>query len=191
MNDVMIDLETMGCPPRAVIAAVGAVYFDRMTGAIGGRFYRAVSLASGAGFGLEFDGDTITWWLGQSDEARKAVSEGGASLPEMLRAFASFLGPPSTRETLRFWGNGPTFDLTILRSAHVAAGYPEPWHHRQERCVRTIVGLDRDAFGGGDDDPTARYEGATDTHHALHDALAQALYVSAMYQRLATRPVAS
>lgn len=183
MNDVMIDLETMGRPPRAVIASIGAVYFDPLVpGKLGARFYRTVDMGSCAYVGLEFDGDTVAWWLGQSDEARAALTS-----PEPIRVgdalvqFNRFLGPPSSRDDLRLWSNGPTFDLSILRSAFAVHAFDDPWHYRQERCVRTVVGMYEDAFAGGDD-PKARYEGASDAHDALGDAITQAKYVSTMYE---------
>lgn len=37
MDNVMLDLETMGNGPEAAIVAIGAVEFDLKSGAIGGR----------------------------------------------------------------------------------------------------------------------------------------------------------
>lgn len=185
MNDIMIDLETMGRPPRPVITAIGAVYFDRLVpGVLGGSFYRVVDMDSCISAGLKFDAHTIAWWLRQDGEARAAILEEprvhlGAALQDLWK----FFGPPTTRDTLRLWGNSPTFDLMNLRSAFKVVGYDEPWHYRQERCVRTVVGMYADAFTDCDD-PKARYEGAADAHYALGDAITQAKYVATMYEAL-------
>lgn len=187
MNDIMIDLETIGRPPRAVIASIGVVYFDRLVpGKLGGSFYRVVDMDSCAELGLEFGADTVVWWLQQDDAARAAILGNPVHLASALLDLSKFLGPPTTRDTLRFWGNGPTFDLTILRSAFKVVGYSDPWHYRQERCVRTVVGAYLDAWPGTQDDegPKARYEGAADAHNALGDAITQAKYVSTMYEAL-------
>ncbi len=187
MNHVMIDLETMGLPPRAVIASVGACYFDPMEGTIGARFYQVVDLESCAALGLEVTGSTVAWWLQQSDEARAAllgtVDNSPSSLGFIMAEFAKFLGPPSARSELQVWGNGPTFDLTILREAwKVTQGDQAPWSYRRERCVRTVVALYEDAFG--DVTPKTQAEKGGPFHHALDDALAQARYVSEMHGRL-------
>ena len=182
MNDIMIDLETMGRPPRAVIASIGAVYFDRLVpGKLGGSFYRVVDMDSCADLDLEFDAGTVVWWMNQNAEARSSIFREQVHLGAALSDLWKFFGPPSSRDTLRLWGNGPTFDLTNLRSAFKVVGYDDPWHYRQERCVRTVVGMYEDAFRDGDD-PKARYEGAADAHNALADAIVQAKYVSEMYE---------
>jgi hypothetical protein len=46
MNNLMLDLETMGNKPNAPIVAIGAVFFDPATGELGPQFYTAVNLAS-------------------------------------------------------------------------------------------------------------------------------------------------
>jgi len=46
MNEVMLDLETMGQGPDAAIVAIGAVAFDPVTHWLGDPFYRLVDLES-------------------------------------------------------------------------------------------------------------------------------------------------
>ncbi|MBJ5080118.1 3'-5' exoribonuclease, partial [Salmonella enterica subsp. enterica serovar Corvallis] len=46
MNNLMIDLETMGKKPNAPVVSIGAVFFDPQSGEIGPEFYTAVSLES-------------------------------------------------------------------------------------------------------------------------------------------------
>ena len=73
MNDLMIDLESMGKKPNAPIVSIGAVFFNPLTGELGQEFYMAVSLESAMDQGAVPDGDTILWWLKQSSEARSAI----------------------------------------------------------------------------------------------------------------------
>ena len=69
MNNLMIDLETMGKNKDAPIVSIGAVFFTPETGDIGQEFYAVVSLESAMEQGATPDGDTILWWLKQSPEA--------------------------------------------------------------------------------------------------------------------------
>ncbi len=51
MNNLMIDLETMGKNKDAPIVSIGAVFFTPETGDIGQEFYTVVSLESAMGQG--------------------------------------------------------------------------------------------------------------------------------------------
>ncbi len=77
-----------------------------------------------------------------------------------------------------------TYDVSSLRDAFDAFGLKVPWHHRQERDVRTLVGLWRDLHDGGETQPEQRHRHAADKHHALQDALHQVEYCCQMYQTL-------
>lgn len=185
MKDVMIDLETMGLSPRGAIVAIGALSFDLTTGKRGSTFYQVVDLASSA-VGMEIDPDTVIWWLAQSEAARFELIDGEKStLFEALDRFKVWFP-----ERARVWGNGATFDVVILRSAFDALAVEVPWHYRAERDVRTLVGLWRDLRGGGEDDPTLRFEDdyGDCTHHALADAERQARYCCQLYQDLRDGP---
>ncbi len=46
MNNLMIDLESMGKKPNAPIVSIGAVFFDPQSGELGQEFYTAVNLES-------------------------------------------------------------------------------------------------------------------------------------------------
>lgn len=69
VNNLMIDLESMGKKPNAPIVSIGAVFFDPQSGELGQEFYTAVNLESAMEQGAVPDGDTILWWLRQSSEA--------------------------------------------------------------------------------------------------------------------------
>lgn len=74
MNNLMIDLETMGKNPNAPIVSIGGVFFAPEKGELGPEFCIAISLESAMEQGAAPDGDTILWWLRQSPEARAAIS---------------------------------------------------------------------------------------------------------------------
>jgi len=180
----MVDLETMGRPPRGAIASIGAVEFDLVTGRVGSKLHRVVDLVSSAALGMELHPATIEWWL--AIESRKAkvaiIGPRRLGIRDALDEFSEWFP-----EGARIWGNGVGFDVVILRSAYELAGAKPPWHYRAERDVRTLVGLARD-LSGGEEDPSARFGGASDHHHALRDAEAQVAYCCELYREIVGAP---
>jgi hypothetical protein len=137
---VMVDLETMGGDSGAAIVAIGAVEFNMHTGETGEEFYTNVDLGTCLKAGLKVNGDTIMWWLKQSDEARKSLEPNRVSLQVALIAFATFIYKCGS-DKCEVWGNGARFDLGILSDAYIAIDSCIPWDFRKERDVRTIVSL--------------------------------------------------
>ncbi|WP_447869991.1 3'-5' exonuclease [Serratia fonticola] len=182
MNDLMIDLETMSNKPNAPIVAIGAVFFDLATGKLGQQFYTAVNLASDMARGAVPSGDTITWWLTQSSEARAAItSDQAIPIGEALLNLSTYVAANCEQpKRLTVWGNGASFDNVILRSAYERCGLPPCWNWFNDLDVRTIVMLGRQI----DFDPKRDMPFDGDRHNALADAIHQAQYVSAIYQRL-------
>lgn len=182
MNNLMIDLETMGKKPNAPIISIGGVFFDPKKGELGPEFCRAISLESAMEQGAVPDGDTILWWLRQSPEARAAICVANAmSISKALLKFNEFITCNADNlKYLKVWGNGATFDNVILRSAFERASLPCRWHFSNDHDVRTIVTLGRAV--GFDPKRDMPFEG--DMHNALDDARHQAKYVSAIWQKL-------
>ncbi|WP_105281955.1 exonuclease [Escherichia sp. MOD1-EC6162] len=177
---LMIDLETMGKKSNAPIVVIGAVFFDPQTGEIGPTFYIVISLVDAMDTGAVPDGSTIEWWLAQSSEARSAILVDQVKLVDALIQFREFINEYSNEKFVQVWGNGATFDNTILRTSYERLNIPCPWRYYNDRDVRTIVEL------GKTIDFDARtvipFEGVR--HHALDDARHQAKYVSAIWQKL-------
>uniref|UniRef100_A0A6M3J379 3'-5' exoribonuclease Rv2179c-like domain-containing protein n=1 Tax=viral metagenome TaxID=1070528 RepID=A0A6M3J379_9ZZZZ len=177
MQHVMLDLETMGSSSNAAITAIGACFFDLKTGEIGKTYERIVHLRHSARYG-KIDADTVLWWLRQSEEARKKLdSPDAVSLTSALTEFSEFIN----LRNVKVWGNGASFDCTILKNAYEALDRVAPWAHWNERDVRTMVDLGRD-IAGFDPKKDMPFNGVR--HSALDDAIHQAKYVSAIYQRL-------
>ncbi|HHQ2445132.1 TPA: 3'-5' exoribonuclease domain-containing protein [Raoultella ornithinolytica] len=180
---VMVDMETMGKKPNAPIVSIGAVLFDPATGLLGATFYKVVSLESAVSWGAEIDPSTVIWWLKQSSEARSAIANDDAiKLDDALLMFTDFVEENVTggRKKAQVWGNGATFDNTILRSSFDLACLDCPWDYWNDRDVRTMVELGKAV--GFDPKTAIPFEG--DRHNALADAKHQAQYVSAIWQRL-------
>ncbi|MGR89286.1 exonuclease [Escherichia coli] len=177
---LMIDLETMGKKSNAPIVVIGAVFFDPQTGEIGPTFYIVISLVDAMDTGAVPDGSTIEWWLAQSNEARSAILVDQVKLVDALIQFREFINEYSDEEFVQVWGNGATFDNTILRTSYERLNIPCPWRYYNDRDVRTIVELGKTI--GFDARTVILFEGVR--HHALDDARHQAKYVTATIQKL-------
>ncbi|TPC99274.1 exonuclease [Escherichia coli] len=177
---LMIDLETMGKKSNAPIVVIGAVFFDPQTGEIGPTFYIVISLVDAMDTGAVPDGSTIEWWLAQSSEARSAILVDQVKLVDALIQFREFINEYSDEKFVQVWGNGATFDNTILRRSYERLNIPCPWRYYNDRDVRTIVELGKTI--GFDARTVIPFEGVR--HHALDDARHQAKYVTATIQKL-------
>jgi hypothetical protein len=175
MENVMVDLETLGQTPGCVILSIGAVGFD--PSGLGKEFYAVVSTADCKKAGLFTDPDTIEWWDKQSpaaQEVRRQADDRKQSMPlkTALDGFNMFLQgfAPNTK----IWGNGSDFDNAILASAYRAAGRQLGWKFWNNRCFRTVKNMAPKSI------EPAR-EGTY--HHALDDAKHQALHAIAIHDR--------
>ncbi|HBQ8854623.1 TPA: 3'-5' exoribonuclease [Klebsiella variicola subsp. variicola] len=180
---VMVDLETMGKKHNAPIVAIGAVVFDPATGSIGESFYKVVCLESSVNWGAVIDPSTVIWWLKQSSEARSAiVNDDAIPLQDALLQFREFVSDnvAGGSKKAQVWGNGASFDNSILRSSYDCIAEDYPWEYWNDRDVRTMVELGQAI--SFDPKTTIPFEGSR--HNALADAIHQALYVSAIWQRI-------
>lgn len=180
---VMVDLETMGKKHNAPIVAIGAVVFDPATGSIGESFYKVVCLESSVNWGAVIDPSTVIWWLKQSSEARsEIVNDDAIPLLDALLQFREFVSDnvAGGSKKAQVWGNGASFDNSILRSSYDCIAEDYPWEYWNDRDVRTMVELGQAI--SFDPKTTIPFEGSR--HNALADAIHQARYVSAIWQRI-------
>lgn len=140
-NHVMVDLETLDTQPTAVVLSIGAVRFDPNDhdSPLKDTFYRVLS--SNDQFELErsTSTSTVSWWAGQSEEARKVLDEAATAEDEVhlqLMEFAEWLGKDAL-----VWGNGPAFDNTVLADLYRQYEIRQPWSFRNDRCFRTLCML--------------------------------------------------
>ena len=164
MPHIMIDLETMGTRPDAAIIAIGAVAFDKY--GVHDTFYLNVDLQSAVTTGARIDPSTVMWWLKQSDEARAAFDTKGVDLVTALdRLDAWFDMQVDGCEGV--WGNGASFDNTILSESYKRLGFNPPWPFWKDRCYRTMKSM----F------PDVEMDRSGTHHNALDDARSQALHL--------------
>lgn len=175
MNDLMIDVETMGLGADAALLAIGAVFFDENTG-LGAEFYRTINLATAVNRGATMDAGTVMWWLGQDDAARNAVRFNGYHIDDALADFVAFFKKHGSNDT-RVWGCSPTFDCEKVNSSLKRSGLKTPWKYFLERCYRTVRERNQSVV------PDER----TGLHNALDDAKFQALHLVKIRKSYATK----
>lgn len=184
MQDLMIDIETIGKTPGSIFVSIGAVYFDMETGLTGKKFYTNVDIQSAINAGLVLDADTLLWWMKQDEDARlKAFGlNAGAAKPIPINTALNDLRG-FVRESACVWGNGSVFDCTLLEVGYNKIGQSTPWQFWNVRDVRTFVDLAerlgttcwKRALGGG------QY---TASHDPVEDCIGQINYVVRYFQDL-------
>lgn len=137
MKHTMLDLETFGTSPGAVIRSIGAVTFD-LDGRTGKTFYTNVDEKSCLDVGLFKEDKTVEWWSRQSAEAQKAFAVDPKPLKAALAAFRDWL---LAQRTDRLWCQGANFDAVLLEAAYRRQGQIPPWEFWEVRDTRTVYDL--------------------------------------------------
>lgn len=136
---MMIDLETLSTDSNAVVSAIGAVIFDMDTKEVVSKYYRVLSFEDQLQLGRKVDESTLAWWFGQSKEASEIyTTKEKTNTHQALKELYSFMVDNSDVQKLRVWGNGPSFDLTILETLMKDFGIKPPYSFRNIRCLRTF-----------------------------------------------------
>lgn len=168
---VMLNLETFGIRPDAMIASIGAVKFNpNAVGEINDRFYVLIDPETSSG---SISMSTIRWWMvpDRSTAREQLLADGAVDMVNALDGFAAWLGGDSPP----VWGNGAAFDNVVLASAYRRARIDRPWSHKQDRCYRTLRALAPGA-------PTPLNAGIA--HNALDAALWQATSLQMIVEHL-------
>jgi len=164
----MIDLETLGVGPRAVIVQVGICFFDpwapKHVADLEGHSWN-VDPESCASLGGQYDGSTIMWWLAQSAVTREGIAPGASRwvMRSVLNVLTAVMQRGAAVEGV--WAQGAAFDIPILEHYFSTAGLEVPWGYGRVRDTRTVywaaesLGWQRDR--------------STTAHSALADCRAQ------------------
>jgi len=181
----VVDLESLDTVVSAVIASVGCVVIDVLTGEEKGSFYHQLDVTEQEGI-RSHSQDTLDWWQKireQNPEAYLATfpdktvfSQGNdyGLLPYTLNAFNEFLRAQFGDERIQIMGNGSEFDNAILMHAMHQFGIEPAWDHGGNQSLRTPVWMGRLLL---DYDPKYELEFEGIKHHALHDARHEAKYL--------------
>ena len=174
LNDVMVDLETLGKRAGCVIVSIGAVKFDPKTGFVDvdNSFYKAITVESAMRYGLTVDPDTLRWWMRQSKEAQFVFNDPAAtSLQAALVEFAEWVDEDGVYGDIKMWGNGASFDNPILAAAFEAVDIIQPWQFWNDRCYRTKKAEAK----------AVPFNRVGLAHNALDDAVSQAHHLCQIY----------
>jgi hypothetical protein len=174
MNNIMVDLETLGTEPGCIVMSIGAVKFDLESGKLGETFYQVIDREESEKIGLTASESTLQWWEKQSDEAKRIFNHPMRVDP--LTAIVDFDRMVNAGTVL--WGNGAAFDNVILEAVYRALERPVPWKFWNSLCYRTVktiapmLGADAHLMRVG-------------THHnALDDAVTQARHMCDLWAAL-------
>ncbi len=172
----MIDIETLGTQPGAVILSIAAVEFDLKTGETGSIFHQDIDIESSVKQGLKIDASTVIWWLKQDKEAQKKITELHRNrLKNVLRAFGVWLRDWFPAD-VKLWGNSARFDLGLLEAAYNSCDMQLPWNHFNECDVRTLV------MFAPEIKKETEFVGIK--HYPIDDCKHQIKYCSKIYQKL-------
>jgi exodeoxyribonuclease VIII len=161
MNEIMVDLETLGVEPGCVILSIGAVFFNsEKTGEV---FYKIIDIEDSVKNGFFINPKTVKWWFGQSQEALAPLLVPGTPVKQVLIDFKNWVETTTSDKPI-VWGNGSDFDNAILSNAYSLCEIEKPWGYFGNRCYRTI----KNEF------PGIQIERLGIHHDAADDALDQA-----------------
>lgn len=179
-TDISIDLETLGNRSDAAILSIGAAALNRDTGKIGPTMYQIIDLDDALRHGT-VRGDTLKWWMQQSAQAKAVfTATNRVSLYEGLRALNDFVR--ALPADVCVWGNGSSFDISILEHAYDRVadrgtpGFKEEWKFWSVRDLRTAVDL---ADVSKTDVP---FTGVA--HNAIDDAVHQAKVLAYCFSKI-------
>lgn len=183
LDHFSIDLETLGTRYNAAIVSIGVVAFNPQSGELGKEFYRGIDLNSAIKSGT-ITASTLQWWVNQSPNARRVFADNPGKVPlaQALDELTQWLR--SSAMAPKVWGNGATFDISILEHAYDAGcvGLKEAWHFTNIRDMRTI--MDVAALDHVD------WAEPVGTHHnALDDAKWQAMMISRCWRKCRGLPI--
>lgn len=143
----MLDLETLSTRANAVILIIGAIKFKRNGNTSSfkdidekDKFYRRVTLKSCTDVKMDIDPETINWWHSQDKKVKHEAlySEDRCTLEKSLKDFSEWFNGS------RFiWGNGSSFDVTIIEEAYKRVNIDIPWKFWNVRDLRTLFDFGR------------------------------------------------
>jgi len=162
----MLDIETLGVTPGAIILSIGAVEFDESN--LGNVFHMGINYEDSVRLGMHVDASTAMWWISQEEAAQAGILHitwNANGLKHVLLAFSEAFKDWKNK---RLWCNGAAFDIPIMAAAHKKVDMIVPWRYSNEMDMRTVKGL------VGKTTWEQFKEAPTVAHDGLADAISQA-----------------
>jgi hypothetical protein len=177
-SDIMLDFETLATGTQPTILTMGACKFDPLGNELTNPdmevFYVRIDLESQEAIGREVNEDTIAWWANQSKEAQEeALGDGTPDNPRYTIQEAFDRLYKFCWGAKRVWSNGATADVVWSETAFRQVNKAIPWKFWEIRDVRTAFDI-----GINPNMPPVT------AHHALEDAVNQAIGIQNVYRTL-------
>jgi hypothetical protein len=137
---VMLDLETLGQSPRALILEIAMVGFDPRQGGVihtEDPFNVHVCINDQRVHGREFEKSTVLWWMQRPPAAIQHIVDGQLGATSLRIALWRLRVWLRAREVTALWAKNMAFDIGILRDAYCSLGEDIPWHYRVPRDLRS------------------------------------------------------
>ncbi len=175
-----IDMETLSTEHNAALLSIGAVIHDFSTGQQVDTFYANITPESSIAAGLDVSESTKAWWAKQGQAAQDVLSVDQRPLRDVLVDFAKWLAGHGVQYAI---GNGPRADNQWLESACKAVGMQSPIKYWGDLDMRTLTFIGTHILGL--DHWHNTFKGVK--HNALHDAINEAEFCNAVFQKLINR----
>lgn len=135
-------------------------------------YYSPVSLSQSLRQGFTFSSDTLKWWDRQKYNMLSQSAAYTDAIEDTFLDFARWLKHANPKKV---WARSPTFDTALLRDAFDHVGLKLDIDFRVERDVRTAEDFS--------DTKTITQPEYFLKHHALCDAIWEAVHVQHMYMK--------
>lgn len=175
-----IDMETLSTEHNAALLSIGAVIHDFSTGQQVDTFYANITPESSIAAGLDVSESTKAWWAKQGQAAQDVLSVDQRPLRDVLVDFTKWLAGHGVQYAI---GNGPRADNQWLESACKAVGMQSPIKYWGDLDMRTLTFIGTHILGL--DHWHSTFKGVK--HNALHDAINEAEFCNAVFQKLINR----
>lgn len=171
-----LDLETASMRVNAVVASIGLVSVNVITGHRVGMMFAPVDVNSQPG--RHVDAETVEWWQNRDITSQEAfelafsnpictLNEGLILMNQHIDAMEAALGQGGLVNVV---GNGPEFDNAIIINALEEAKIKPAWRFRGNQSARTFLWM---GCAAGHNEKFDGDRGGI-KHHALDDALWEA-----------------
>ena len=186
--DIMVDLETLGTDPDAVVIQLSGVVYDRKTGKTMEEFDEFISPKSALDAKLTISASAMKWWFQQDQRVFKKIILGavskGKDITEVLNHFNNFLEDVKTKyktNSIHLWGNGTMSDNVWIDNCYRNTNVKNPFKYFEHKDVRTLVQLGEDILGRDCRDDI-KFEGLE--HDALADCYHQIKFCVKIYKEI-------
>lgn len=175
-----IDMETLSTEHNAALLSIGAVIHNFGTGQQVDTFYANITPESSIAAGLDVSESTKAWWAKQGQAAQDVLSVDQRPLRDVLVEFTKWLAGHGVQYAI---GNGPRADNQWLESACKAVCMQSPIKFWGDLDMRTLTFIGTHILGL--DHWHNTFKGVK--HNALHDAINEAEFCNAVFQKLINR----